>query len=97
MTTPSAVLLPVWIGVGGCLCPISSSRCHSGMALRALMYNAPSSASAADNIITLMICDMFGIKLLVGGLSELLEQKKMTFGSAASFGFAEVRCIGMNC
>ena len=87
---PSAVLLLVWIGVGGCLCPISSSRCCSGMALRALMYNALSAASAVNDITALMICNMFRIALLFAGSSELLEQKKMTSGLAASFGFVEV-------
>jgi hypothetical protein len=60
------------------------------MALQALMYNAPTSASAANNITALMICNMFMILPLFGGSSELLEQKKMTSGLAASFGFAEV-------
>jgi hypothetical protein len=46
------------------------------MASRALMYNAPSSASAANDITDLMICNMFRIEPLFGGSSELLEQKK---------------------
>jgi hypothetical protein len=36
-TMPSAVLLLVCIGMGGCLCPISLSVFHCGMALHALM------------------------------------------------------------
>ncbi len=35
-----------------------------------------SSASAADNISALIICDMLRITLLLGGSSKLLEQKK---------------------
>ena len=35
------VLLSVWMGVGGCLCPIFSRRVRQRMASRALMYKAP--------------------------------------------------------
>ena len=37
VTTPSAVMLLVCIGVGGCRCPISLSVWWEGMALRKLM------------------------------------------------------------
>jgi hypothetical protein len=36
-TTPSAVVLSVCIGVGGCVCPKYSSVCQAGMASLQLM------------------------------------------------------------
>eukprot|EP00956_Cyclotella_meneghiniana_P040232 scaffold190159_cov36-Cyclotella_meneghiniana.AAC.1 len=52
---PSAVEVSVWIGVGGCLWPISSRIFLSSTPLRAFVYNAPISASAADDMTALMI------------------------------------------
>jgi hypothetical protein len=37
LTTPCAVLLSVWMGVGSCLWPISLNSSHIGIASRALM------------------------------------------------------------
>ena len=56
VTTPSAVELLIWIGVGGCGWPISLRRCLCSIAARELIYSAPSSASAADDMTALMIC-----------------------------------------
>ncbi len=61
------MLLSVWIGVGGCLWPISSRRCRMGIASRALMYRAPSSASAALDMTALSILEMFRTAPLLGG------------------------------
>ena len=47
-TNPNAVVLSVWIGVGGCLWPISSSRRRAGIACLEFKYSAPISASAAE-------------------------------------------------
>ena len=46
----SAVVLSVWIGVGGCLWPISSTVVSPGISYRELIYSAPISASAAEVI-----------------------------------------------
>ena len=56
--TPFAAELSVCTGVGGCGCPISCRVSQIYTVSLALMYNAPSSASVADNItvLTLMIC-----------------------------------------
>ena len=43
VTTPWAVLLLVWMGVGGCLWPISSRRFCIGIDLWVLMLRAPDS------------------------------------------------------
>jgi hypothetical protein len=48
----------VWMGVQVCKCPISSSVRHMATAVLALMNNTPSSASAADDITTLIICNL---------------------------------------
>jgi hypothetical protein len=52
---PRAVLLSVWMGVGGCLCPISLRRCRMGIASRKFMYSAPSLALAALDMTALGI------------------------------------------
>ena len=66
-TTPSAVVLSVCIGVGGCLCPISSRVCCAGIASRQLMESASSSASAAEDMIVLITCDVVSKEPLFGG------------------------------
>ena len=49
-TTPSAGVLSVCIGVGGCLCPKYSSVFRAGVASRQLIKRAPTSASAVDGM-----------------------------------------------
>ena len=49
VATPCAVVFSAWIGVGGGVCPISSSDWRAGMAFLQLMKSALSSASAADH------------------------------------------------
>ncbi len=51
----SAVKLSVWMGVGGCVCAISSKILRSLTPLCAFMYNAPILASAADDMTDLMM------------------------------------------
>ena len=58
---PHAVLLSVLIGVAGCLCPNSSHVTHSGTSSFAFIYNAATSASAADAITTFIIFAMIAI------------------------------------
>ena len=55
LTMPLAVELLTWTGVAGCWCPISCKMIRSSTALRALIYMAPSSALAADDITPFMI------------------------------------------
>ena len=66
-TTPIAVLLPVCIGVLGCLCPNSSKVFLMGTASLALKYIPPSSASAADDITALIIFATVCTAPLLGG------------------------------
>jgi len=75
-TTPNAVVLSVCIGVGGCGCPKNSSTCLAGTASRQLMNSAPISASAAEDITALIICDIVCMAPLLGGTSTLLDMKK---------------------
>ena len=53
--TPIAVLLSTCIGVVVCLCPISSNAFLAGMSSLVLMYIAPNSASAAEDMTALII------------------------------------------
>ena len=50
LTNPRAVMLFVWIGVGGCLGSISSTVTHTGMVWREFMKKAPISASAMEDM-----------------------------------------------
>ena len=74
LTTPHAVLLSVWIGVLGCLCPVSSNRCLINTASCALTYRAPSSASAALEITVPSIFSTLSTAPLFGGSSVSLVQ-----------------------
>ena len=58
VTTPCTVVLSVCIGVVGYVCPISSRDWRAGMDSLQFMNFAPSSASTADNMTTLMILDI---------------------------------------
>ena len=55
LKTPAAVKFLVWIGDGGCFQPISIYVWRMGTIYMAVMYSAPSSASAAEYIANLMI------------------------------------------
>jgi hypothetical protein len=78
------------MGVLGCLWPISARSWRIGTASLALMYSAPSSASAALDMTALSILEMLRTAPLLGGSLTLLEQKKKSPHSAASVGFTEV-------
>ena len=67
VTTPISVVLSICIGVGGCGCPISSSRCRSRAASRVLMYSSSRSTSAADVMTDLNIFDTLSMALLFSG------------------------------
>ncbi len=47
-----------------------------GTASRALMYNAPSSASAANDMTALMSCEMLSTALLLAGSAVSDDMKK---------------------
>jgi hypothetical protein len=67
VTTPSAVLLLVCVGLGGWGCPISLSEFCIRTASCALMYNAPSSALAAQDVTALKSCAILStVPLLLG-------------------------------
>ena len=76
VTTPSTVVLSVFIGVGGCLWPNYSSAWLAGMDSRQLTKRVPSSASAAEDITALIICEMMMTAPLFGGMAEFLDMKK---------------------
>ena len=69
LMTPSAMALSVWMGVGGCLWPISSRIIRMYTASLAIMYNAASSASVADDMTCFIMCAMLRMAPLLGGLS----------------------------
>jgi hypothetical protein len=66
-----AVELSVWMGVRICKCPISSSVHCIETAVLALMNNAPSLASAADDITAYIICKILSTAPLLMGMSSV--------------------------
>ena len=93
LTTPKAVLLSVWIGVLGCLWPISLSSWCIGIASRALMYSAPSSALAALDMTAFRIFGDVENCAVVWWVFGIAGAEKVSANVAACVGFAEVGCI----
>ena len=75
VTTPSTVVLTVWSGVGGYLFPITYRVWRSVIASRLLMKRDPRSASAGEDMISLMICEMVMTAPLFWGMAESLDMK----------------------
>ena len=74
-TTPAAVELSVWIGDGGCFQPISINVWQTGIISLAVMYSAPSSASAADEMTNLMIWEIVRIAPFHLGVGSFSDKK----------------------
>ncbi len=70
VSSACAVALSVCIGVRGCGCPSSLSVCLIETAVFALINRAPSSASAADDMTALTICEMLRTAPLLMGMSS---------------------------
>ena len=85
-TTPSAIELSVWSGVGDCLCPISLRMMRMYTASRATMYSAAKSASVAEDMTCLMICAMLSTAPLLWGTEESAERKKFPPALLRAFG-----------
>ena len=67
LITSSTIALSVCIGVGGCLCPISSTMMWMYTASLAMMYSAAVSASVADDMTCLIMCAMLRMTPLFVG------------------------------
>ena len=76
VTKPCVVVLAVCIGVGGCVCPNSSSDWCAGISSLQLMKSDPSSASAADDMTALMIFAIVNTAPLLVGNAVLFDMKK---------------------
>ena len=70
-------MFSVFIGVGGCSCPISSRASRAGMASRQFIKRAPSSASAAEDMTALIIWAMVNTALLLGVSGESADMKNV--------------------
>ena len=57
--TPIAVVLSVCMGIGSFLCPITSRTIRAGIDSRQLTKSAQSSTSAAEDMTSLIIWDIF--------------------------------------
>ena len=76
VTMPRAVVFSVCIGVGGCVFPISSRDWITGIDSLKLMNSAPSSASAVDDIISLVILAIVNTAPLLGGNNVFFDIKE---------------------
>ena len=77
LITASAIKLSVCSGVGGCVCPISSSIILMYTASLAMMYNPARSTLVADGMTSLMMCAILSTSLkLFGGMVVLPNRKK---------------------
>ena len=76
LITPSTMLSSVCIGVRSCLWTIYSIIFRMYKSSLALINRAPSSASAADNVTTLIICEIVSTAPLFGGNEELFGMNK---------------------
>ena len=74
LTTPADVELLVWIGDGGCFQPISIHFWRMGTISLAVMYSAPSSASAAEDMTNLMIWAIVRIGLFHSGVGSFYDK-----------------------
>ena len=70
VSIPSAVVLSVCIGVGGCLLPIVPNAWRAGIDSMQLMERDPNSASAAEDMTASMIFEMARTDTLFGGTAE---------------------------
>ena len=68
VTTAQAVVLSVFIVVGGCLCPIISNAWCNGIDYWQLMKRDPSSASAVEHMTALMIWEIVTTAPLFDGM-----------------------------
>ena len=75
LTTPLAVVLSVWIWVGGCGHPISIKVCLMGTSFWAVMYKAVSSASAAEVMTNLITWEMERMGPFHRGIGSSSERK----------------------
>ena len=75
VTTPSAVVLSVCMGVGCCLWTIVSNSWRAGIASLQLMKRATNSASDAEDMLAFMIREMVRTDPLFGGTAGSSDMK----------------------
>ena len=82
VTFPGAVMLSVCIGWGfGYLCLVVLSTWYTGMISLQSMISAPSSDSVAEDITTLMICEIVMTSPLFSGMALLPGMKYVSLRS----------------
>ena len=74
LVNPNAVELYIWMGVLSCGYPISINVFRNGIIFLAVMYNAAISASAADAMTVLMICEIVKTGPLSFGFGSFYER-----------------------
>ena len=76
LMTAYAIEFSVLDGVGDCVWPSSSSMMRMYTASRYILYKPANSASVADAMTCLMMCDMLIMAPLLAGIVVLLDRKK---------------------
>lgn len=76
LITPSMVELSVWMGVPGCGLQVTHLAQYLSFVycFFCMIYNAPNSASATDDITALIICKIFSIAPLFWGIGASDER-----------------------
>ena len=75
LITPAAVVLSVWMGVMDCFHPIYTNVRRIGISSFAVIYNAPNSASAADDMTNFIICAIVNMGPFHFGSGSSSERK----------------------
>ena len=74
LTNPAAVELLVWIGDGGCFQHISMNVWRMGTISLAVMYIAPSSASAAEDMTNLIFMGNYEYRPFHSGVGSFSDK-----------------------
>ena len=93
LTTPSAVELSVWILVGGCGCPISSSTILMYTHSFAAMYSAANLASLAEVITFLIIFRDGEDGTVVGWVGNVFREEDVRACPASRLRFTQIACV----
>ena len=95
MTKPRAIVLSVWIGVGGWTWPILDAVVRADIAYLELMNRAPLLTSTTNDTTELMIWAMFNTAPLFFGSLESSDMKKLPLAWLLALG--SVRCGASLC
>ena len=74
-TNPYEIEFSVWVGVGGCGCPIFSKVLCTGTEYFSLFKSAPNLYLAADDMNNFIMCEIFNTAPFLDGKFALIKIK----------------------